>query len=171
MSMFSNFADPLTGEIVRIRSYRQPRLRVPVYVDTELPTRTKRSPDHVKAADINHIVSRYKKTGELPVSQRAGMFSDMSSVDLKEALDVVRSAEQSFAALPARVRASFNNDPNTLLRALDASNDPRVHQYLFDAGVLAEPPKAKVEGIPDKGKAAKAKAEVKPDAVPVTAVS
>lgn len=107
---------------------------------SELPSRTKRSPDHVRAADINFIVARYKKTGELPVARRAGMFSDMSLPDYKDAMDLMTTAQQSFALLPARVRAAFNNDPAALLDALDHVADPKVHQRLFEAGVLASPP-------------------------------
>lgn len=137
------------GEIISpIRSYFSPRFRVSVPF-SERPTRTKSSPDHVRAADINYIVARYKKTGELPVSSRAALFSDMSAPDLKEALDLVRSAEQSFSQLPASARSAFDNDPKALLAALDKAGEPDVHAYLVQAGILearpVELPEAPVE--------------------------
>lgn len=149
-----------------IRSIFSPRIRVSVPV-SKLPSRTKRSPDHVRASDINFIVARYKKTGELPVSKRAPMFSDMSAPDYKEALDLLTAAQASFDILPAQVRAKFNNDPTVLLSALDKASDPQVHQYLFDAGILASPPEALPQSEPKVAKSSakptSKKAAVQPD--------
>lgn len=140
MSQGFTFIDDDGVVIYPILSVYGPRVRVQVPL-TDRPSRTKQA--DTKSADINFIVARYKKTGELPVMQRAPMFADIPLVDFKESMDLIRSAEQSFAQLPAHTRAAFNNDPAELLKALDSSNDPKVHQYLFDVGMFSEPPKAK----------------------------
>jgi len=74
------------------------------------PTRTQQS--QADEADINTIVKRFKLTGQLPENVRIPVFSD-SDGDLtyKECLDMIRQADQSFAAMPADVRARFGNDP------------------------------------------------------------
>lgn len=121
----------------------------------DLPSRTKQA--DAKASDINFIVSRYRKTGELPVVQRAAMFADLSLPDFKDAMDVMVSAQQSFAALPALTRSKFNNDPAALLEALDKRSDPKVAQYLYEAGMLKAPPVPQEELVdkPAKAKAAR----------------
>jgi len=122
------------GLVISVRHHRSsPRLRVQV-AESLLPSRTKQS--DAQGADINFIVGRYKKTGELPVPVRAPMFSDMSSTDYKEAMDLFTSAQQSFALLPAATRNAFANDPSQLLAALDRSDDPQVRLYLEEAGLF-----------------------------------
>lgn len=156
MSQGFNFVDA-DGVVHRILSVFGPRVRVQVPVSA-LPSRTKQA--DTKSADINFIVGRYKKTGELPVLKRAPMFADIPLVDFKESMDVITRAEQSFALLPSATRSAFGNDPARLLEALGRSDDPAVHQYLFDSGIFSEPPKApeapSVKVKPPKGgKAAK----------------
>lgn len=65
--------------------------------------------------DINTIVRRFGLTGELPENLRvpqSGEFEDV--VDFQSALNIVRSAEESFMQLPAEVRRRFNNNPQML---------------------------------------------------------
>jgi len=70
--------------------------------------------------DINTILKRFNITGELPnapVSPRYGDFTGIS--DYKTALDRVMAAEEEFLALPATLRARFENDPANLIEFLD----------------------------------------------------
>lgn len=137
------------------RTRYQTGLRIFPFLTKDLPSRTKQA--DAKAADINFLVSRYKKTGELPVSGRAGMFADISMPDFKGAMDLMTSAQQSFDLLPAKTRAAFNNDPAALLEALDKRSDPKVAQYLYEAGMLQLPPAPQQEPVdkPAKAKAAR----------------
>lgn len=65
-----------------------------------------------KDADINVIMDRYARTGQMPVISRLPSFGDFTGIsDYREALEAVRSAEGMFLALPAKVRARFENDP------------------------------------------------------------
>lgn len=63
-------------------------------------------------ADINTIVRRFKLTGQLPENVKVPVFADSDGeLTYKEALDMIRQADQSFGAMPADVRARFGNDP------------------------------------------------------------
>lgn len=63
-------------------------------------------------ADINVIVRRFGLTGALPQVQLPPEFGDFTEVtDFRDAMDRVRAAEESFAALPAEIRARFAHDP------------------------------------------------------------
>lgn len=67
-------------------------------------------------ADINTIVRRFGITGQLPQSVRAPTYDDFSEVvDFQSAQLAIRAAMESFAQLPADVRARFSNDPGTFV--------------------------------------------------------
>lgn len=94
-------------------------------------------------ADINTIVRRFGITGQMPENPRVPHYGDFTEVtDYQTALNAVRAAEEAFLALPAAVRAEFNNDPQLLLEAVE---DPRNLDRLRELG-LANP--AKVEAPP-----------------------
>lgn len=62
--------------------------------------------------DINVIVKRFGVTGVLNQSVRIPTFADFDGVfDYQTAMNAVRSAAESFMALPAEIRFSFKNDP------------------------------------------------------------
>lgn len=61
--------------------------------------------------DINTIVRRFGLTGELPSGVRMPQYGDFTGVtDYHSALNAVIAAQDSFAQLPADVRARFGND-------------------------------------------------------------
>lgn len=63
-------------------------------------------------ADINTIVRNFGITGKLPENVRAPVYGDFDFVgDYRSAIEAVRAAEASFMAMPAEVRARFENDP------------------------------------------------------------
>lgn len=67
-------------------------------------------------ADINVIVKRFGITGQMPASVRLPSYGDFSGVsDFQTAMNVVRSAEESFLELPASVRKRFGNNPQAFL--------------------------------------------------------
>jgi phage internal scaffolding protein len=70
--------------------------------------------------DINNILRQFNITGQLPqnpLQPRYGDFSDV--VDYHSALNAVIAAETQFEALPAQLRARFENDPAKLIEFLD----------------------------------------------------
>ena len=73
--------------------------------------------------DINTIVMRFGLTGTLPTGVRAPTYGDFTGVsDYREALEAIQAADDSFYAMPAEVRARFQNDP---ARFVDFCSDPR----------------------------------------------
>lgn len=65
----------------------------------------------MEEADINVIAKRFGLTGELPEGVRLPRFVDFQEVfSFQDAANVVRAAEESFAAMPAHVRSRFGND-------------------------------------------------------------
>lgn len=82
--------------------------------------------------DINNIINKCLRTGELP-EQRQGAFMALSELpDLQEAMNQVALAQEAFAALPAHVRKVFDNDP---VKLVEASQDARNQQLFIDLGL------------------------------------
>ena len=72
--------------------------------------------------DINTIVRRFGLTGVLPSGVRQLTYGDFVGVsDYQSALAVIESADESFYAMPADVRARFGNDP---AQFVDFCSDP-----------------------------------------------
>lgn len=62
--------------------------------------------------DINVLVQRFGLSGELPTGVRMPTYGDYTEVsDFKSAMDAIAHANEAFDAMPANVRARFNNDP------------------------------------------------------------
>lgn len=75
-------------------------------------------------ADINVILDRFGITGQLPQNVRAPTFEVFDDVfDFRSAVEAVAMAEDSFMAMPAKVRAEFENDPQQFLEFCTASKD------------------------------------------------
>lgn len=94
-----------------------------VVTTVEGPSKTKQS--ERDACDINQIMKRFERTGILPEMIRKephyGDFSD--PVTYQEALNLVIHTGEQFAALPAKIRARFENDPEQFLAfCSDAKN-------------------------------------------------
>lgn len=87
----------------------------------------------VEECDINTIVRRFGLTGELPSDLKAPVSGDfVDVVDFHTALNAVRASEESFAALPASLRARFSNDPQVLMDFVaDSSNADEARKLGF----------------------------------------
>lgn len=59
--------------------------------------------------DINQIMARYLRTGQLPQSNREPVYLDTTAYDFQEAADLVARARGEFSLLPAEERDSFGN--------------------------------------------------------------
>jgi phage internal scaffolding protein len=63
-------------------------------------------------SDINTLVRRFGLTGELPTNVRMPSYGDFTIVsDFHSAMNAVAQANEAFDAMPALVRARFDNDP------------------------------------------------------------
>lgn len=67
--------------------------------------------EHASECDINSIMERYERTGELPGAKTTGQFTYCPSMDYQECLALVQSAQSMFDELPSRLRAMYDNDP------------------------------------------------------------
>lgn len=110
--------------------------RVDWYPEGESMTRQ----EFAEECDINVLMSRYEKTGMLPVNERAPpMYVDFSAVpDFQTGMQLMIDAEEAFMRLPAKVRKEFDNDP---LRFVEYAQDGDNLEKLREWG-LAEPEKA-----------------------------
>lgn len=108
--------------------YKHPRGQV----SFSLPSRTKQS--DLESCDINNILNKYVKTGELAPNLRGSpMFGDFSSAgDFKESLELVMFAREQFAALPSKIRDRFQNSPESFLAFCD---DPKNLDEMVDMGL------------------------------------
>jgi phage internal scaffolding protein len=69
--------------------------------------------------DINTILQKFNITGLLPQSPLSPRYGDFSGIgDYHTALNRVIAAQDEFEALPAQIRARFDNDPANLIEFL-----------------------------------------------------
>ena len=98
--------------------------------------------------DINNILRQFNVTGmlpEAPLSPRYGDFSGI--VDYHSALNAVLAAEDQFMALPAELRARFQNDPENLINFLDndSNRDEAIKLGLVDKKLIENEQKIEAE--------------------------
>ncbi len=88
----------------------------------EEPTRAQQH--HKDECDINVILERFGKTGQLPVNAISGNYGDFSGVhDYHTAMNAIIASESEFAALSGQLRARFDNEPAKLIEFLDNPNN------------------------------------------------
>ena len=74
--------------------------------------------------DINTILERFNITGLLPQAPLPPRYGDFSGIgDYHTALNRVLAAQDEFEALPAQIRARFQNDPAQLIEFLQNENN------------------------------------------------
>jgi phage internal scaffolding protein len=98
--------------------------------------------------DINNILRQFNVTGmlpEAPLSPRYGDFTGI--VDYHSALNAVIAAEDGFMALPAELRARFQNDPEQLINFLDNPENKTEAEKLglVDAKLIENEQKTEAE--------------------------
>jgi phage internal scaffolding protein len=102
------------------------------------PSRTKQQ--FVAECDINNILKQYKLTGQVRhISAKAaqGSYTDLPDpIDFQDAMNMVIRAEDSFATLPAHVRARFGNSPEQFLVFMA---DPANQDEMVKLGLASDP--------------------------------
>lgn len=91
--------------------------------------------------DINTIVRRFGLTGQIPVGAVIPNWGEDyldAPTEYRQAVEMVRDAEESFRRLPAAVRASFNNDPGAFVTF---ASDPANISELKKMGLGLDKPK------------------------------
>lgn len=109
--------------------------------------------------DINKLMEKYVKTGVLDHQKEHGEnYGFATSIDLLEALTTVKTAENMFNALPAKIRTKFDNNPGEFL---DFVQDPANEAELIELGLATFKPPATPE-LTTTQKAEKAQAAETP---------
>lgn len=116
--------------------------RVRVVTVNEEPSMTDQS--FKELTDVNVIMSRYEKTGELVHQARSqGVYADVSGIrDYHESLQKVLDAHSAFASLDANVRNRFSNDPGKFLEFM---SDSKNLDEAVELGLMERP---KSKGVP-----------------------
>lgn len=80
---------------------------------------------HIPSCDIHNIMRRYEVTGIVEhLNKSQAFYDDVSNVpSFQEAMNIVAQVNAVFETLPAKVRDSFNNDPQAYL---DWAQDPET---------------------------------------------
>lgn len=88
--------------------------------------------------DINVIMRKYQKTGQLPLSSRGeGVFGDFSQLgDYQSCMEVVLNTQQQFETLPASLRRRFGHD---IERYLEYVNNPDNVKEMTELGMIDKP--------------------------------
>lgn len=95
--------------------------------------------DDAKDADINVIVSRFNKTGQLPQVTAQMIQGDFTNApDFRKCQEQLKAAQDAFQDIPAKIRSRFNNDPAEFI---DFATNKENLDELRKLG-LAEPAKA-----------------------------
>lgn len=118
-------------------------------------------PEFQKACDINNILKKYSRNGVNPfVVTQDARFGDYSAdTSYHEAMNLVASAAEQFAALPAVLRKRFDNDPAQLLRFLgnESNRDEAIKlglvQKLDNSDPKNKNPASPVNGAEGSGSA------------------
>lgn len=80
--------------------------------DLNHPSRSRTQQSFADECDINNIMARYEQTGLLPENPFEPRFGDTTMLPaFHEAQNIIATANETFAALPAKIRERFHNDP------------------------------------------------------------
>jgi len=74
--------------------------------------------------DINTILEKFNITGLLPEQTLSPRYGDFTGIgDYHTAMNRVLAVQDEFEALPAQIRARFNNDPAQLIEFMENSEN------------------------------------------------
>ncbi len=110
--------------------------------------RTKQS--FKKECDINNIMSRFVKTGNISpeaLSKRQATFADVSEIgDFQECQNQIQDAHKAFMTLPPDLRARFENEPAQLL---DFMKDENNREEAIELGIITKATETTPEPTPE----------------------
>jgi phage internal scaffolding protein len=89
--------------------------------------------------DINYIMDRYTKNGQLPdMIKENPTYGDFSSdKTYQEALNIVLKADEQFMALPIQIREKFHHEPSEFLTFVE---NPANQAELINMGLATAIP-------------------------------
>ncbi len=114
-------------------------------VALELPTESHVEQTHVGSTNINAIVRKYRKTGELPPPRDGGeVYGDFAfAEDYHTAQNRLKEAEEQFMEMPSDLRTHFQNDPGLFFEFV---NNPDNLEECRELGLLPKAEKTPPEG-------------------------
>ena len=138
--------NPETGEI------GAPFMRTPYNYDTDresMETATDTGPNSMTQqqfkdeVDINTIVDRFQKTGEMPPPMEFPTEQDFTEAfDFQTSMNVIVQAREQFMTMPAKVRARFDNDPQKFMEFIH-DNDNADEAIKLGLAIKRPPPEEK----------------------------
>jgi len=98
--------------------------------------------------DVNQIVEKYMRTGELSHTRnQQGVYADTSEIpDLLGATLIVQEANEKFAELPADVREKFQNNP---INMMDYLAQEKNRSEAEELGLINRRPKTEQNDKPN----------------------
>lgn len=118
---------PGTHKVITIRKNGSKR------ITTIINEPSKTDPSFKDDCDVNNIIDRFTKTGQLThINSRQGQYGDFSQVpDLLTALTTINDANTMFDSLSAKIQKRFQNSPALLMEFL---NDPSNEEEAIKLG-------------------------------------
>lgn len=90
--------------------------------------------EFLEESDINVLVDRFGLLGEPPSGINAPVYGDFSDVkDFTSAMQAIAQANESFDAMPAHVRARFQNNPALFV---DFCSDEKNYEEASSLGLV-----------------------------------
>jgi len=89
-------------------------------------------------ADINTIVNKFLRTGEMPDEVSRPQFGDFTQTvnNYQDALNLVLAADEAFNSLPAAIRTRFDNDP---AKYVEFFENPKNADEAIELGLALKP--------------------------------
>jgi len=97
--------------------------------------------------DINYILKKYAKSGQVPHIREDGVYADHSSMDLFESMQIVAEAKTMFEELPSNIRNKFENDP---VKFLEFTENPENLEEMCELGLAERNPNYTPPKEPDE---------------------
>lgn len=95
---------------------------------------SKTDPSYLKETDVNYIIQKFTKTGQIThLTRKTGSYADVSNAtDLLNALNTIRESQQSWLQQPEEIRERFGS-PEKLIKFL---NNPKNLKEAEKLGLL-----------------------------------
>lgn len=99
--------------------------------------------------DINTIVNKFLRTGEMPDETAKPRYGDFTGAvnNYHDALNLIIEADEAFMQLPAKIRARFDNDAG---QYVDFFNDPKNRAEAEELGLIQPRQESSTKAIQNK---------------------
>lgn len=100
---------------------------------------------HKDEVNINSIMARARRTGQLPLPSRSPIFGEFAdSIDFHDCRNRIADAYSQFGELPSDLREMFANDP---AKMIDFVNNPENAEKAVELGLITKPASDTSEGV------------------------